>query len=192
MSSAPELRDDARLLRGARETLWEFGYEGATMERIARAAGLSRVTLHRRGISKEQILEALVADAEDDYRAALRPALLADGSARQRLELALVALCEVAEANLELLLAVGRYSDRVFHEHGREALTRTPFTQPLEQLLRAGSKDGTLRAAKPRETATVLFNVVGWSYIHLRAGHGWNAARARRATIELAINGVAA
>ena len=178
------------LLAAGQRALRKFGYAGATVERIASEAGLSRVTLHRRGVTKDAILHALAQEAEAQYREAMWPALTGDGTARARLELALDALCESAEANLELLVALRAQTDSVFHEPGDEALTRSVFTEPLERLLRDGAADGTLRTTDPLETATVLFNLVGWTYIHLRTGHGWRPERARRATLDIALNGV--
>lgn len=40
------------------------------------------------------------------------------------------------------------------------------------------------------ETATVLFNLVGWSYLHLRSGHRWPPDRATEAILDVALNGV--
>src|SRR5712691_2532581 len=72
------------------------------------------------------------------------------------------------EANLELLVALQAHTDAVFHEEGEQPLTRSVFTEPLERLLRDGAADGSLRDVDPVEMATVLFNLVGWTYIHLR------------------------
>jgi len=186
-----ETLDD--LLDGGRAALRRHGWAGATLERIARAAGRSRVTLHRRGVTKDAILDALVARAVSAYRDALWPALTAPGSAAERMEAALVALCECAEEWLDVLLALQARSDAVFHEDAEgETLTRTAFTEPFERLLRDGAADGTLRARDPEETATVLFNLAGWTYVHLRTGHRWAPERARRATVDLALHGLTA
>jgi hypothetical protein len=40
--------------------------------------------------------------------------------------------------------------------------------------------------------ATVLFNLVGWTYMHLRTGHGWTPERASRHLLSLAVEGVVA
>lgn len=184
--------DDRRVLDGARRALVKHGWGGATLERIAAEAGVSRVTLHRHGVSKDAILDRLTAAAVEQYRAALWPALTAQGTGAERLESALTALCAVAEDNLQLLLALGNAGDAVFHEEGGEVLTRGPFTEPLERLLRDGAADGTLQAGDPVERATVLFNLVGWTYVHLRTGHGWPAKRARSATLAVALEGVRA
>ncbi len=187
----PQRSSDATLLSAGRQAVASYGVQGATLERIAEAAGVSRTTLHRRGVTRESILQRLGEEAAEAYRRALWPALTSAGSGRERLQQALGALCEVAEDNLELLLALGSQTDAVFHEDdGGERMTRSPFTEPLERLLRDGAADGTLRELDPGEYATVIFNLVGWTYIHLRARHGWRADRARRATLEIALHGL--
>lgn len=124
------------------------------------------------------------------FREALWPALTSVGPASERLERALVALCDVAEEHLELLLALRAQTDAVFHEDGDTALTRSVFTEPLERLLHDGAGDGTLRSLEPRRGATLLFNSVGWTYVHLRTGHRWPPEQARDAVVELALQGV--
>jgi AcrR family transcriptional regulator len=180
-----------QLLDAARRALERHGYAGATLERIAAEAGISRVTLHRRGVTKEGLLAELVARATEDYRAAMWPALTSNASGAERLVQALEALCAAAERNMALLLALRAQSDRIFHrDDSEEALTRTVFTEPLEKLLRDGIAEGSLREVDPVETATVLFNLVGWTYIHLRTGHGWNPERAARATLDPVLQGM--
>lgn len=181
------------LLEAFRRALREHGWHGATMERIAGQAGVSRVTLHRQGVSKEGLLAALVEIATERYREAMWPALTGDGAAGERLEQALEALCSMAEAETEVLMALGAQSDAVFHEPGEEEqLTRSVFTEPLERILRDGAADGTIRVTDALEHATVLFNVVGWSYVHLRTGHGWSPERARRVVVDTALRGTLA
>jgi AcrR family transcriptional regulator len=184
---------DPPLLDAGRRALRRYGWQALTAERIAAEAGISRVTLHRRGIRKEDILAALIEQATGAYRASLWPALTAPGTGRERLEQALRALCESAEDNIELLVALGSQTDAIFHEQEpEEAMTRTVFTEPFERLLRDGAGDGSLRMLDPLETATVLFNLVGWTYVHLRTGHRWLPEHARERTIEVALRGVVA
>lgn len=181
------------LLDAARRAFATHGYAGATLERIASEAGVSRVTLHRNGVTKDGLLAELVTRATDDYRRAMWPALTGQGRGAERLAQALGALCESAERHMALLVALRAQSDRIFHRPGEEeVLTRSVFTEPLEKLLRDGIADGSLRAVDPLECATVLFNIVGWTYIHLRANHGWPVERAQTATLEVALGGVAA
>jgi AcrR family transcriptional regulator len=180
------------LLTAARTVFASYGYHGATAERIAQEAGVSRVTLHRRGLTKEVLLQQLTGEAIDAYRAAMWPAVTGAGTGRERMHLALEAFCDSAERDLGLLVALRERTNEVFHEDGTEALTRTVFTEPLERLLRDGAADGSLRAVDPFETATVLFNMVGWTYVHLRTEHGWSPDRARASVIDLAMGGLEA
>jgi AcrR family transcriptional regulator len=184
---------DERLVEGADRAIREVGWEGATLERIADAAGVSRMTLHRRGVSREGLLALLAGSLEEEYRRALWPPLTAPGSAAERLEAALVAECEVVERHLELFEALSASARAaVFHEQDERGLTREVFVEPLRRIVADGAADGSLREADPDETATVLFNLVGFTYRHLRAGHGWDADRAREGVLEIALQGLRA
>ena len=206
MSAAPLA--DADALRRARDAIEQCGWEAATMERLAAALGVSRMTLHRRGVRREHVLEALGTLLQDDYRRAIWPALTAPGSGNERLRLALMGLCEVTEANLALLAALDSAErDAIFHEGDADApdaqagagatgvLTAPVFTEPLQALLREGIADGTL-ALEPDEpldeVATVLFNLLSWTYRHLRLAHRWPPQRAAQAVTRRVQRSVAA
>lgn len=184
---------EQEILEAGRRVFARDGFERATLERIAQEAGISRVTLHRRGVSKAMILEGLLATALEHYRAALWPALTARGTGAERLALALRAVCTSAEDHRELLEAVDdRRRDAIFHEEGGEAATRGFFVEPLVRLLEDGIADGSLAPCDAEERATVLFNLVGWTYLHLRSGHGWKEDRAAEAVVAIALNGTVA
>jgi AcrR family transcriptional regulator len=186
-------RVDAALLDAARRALERHGLARTTLERIAAEAGLSRVTLYRRGLTREAILAALSDGLLESYREALWPALTARGTGAERLRRALAALCDVAERRLELLLALGERVNAALELGGDGAgLGGRDFTEPLERILRDGAADRSLREVDARETALALFNLALWTYVHLRAGSRWSARRARRVTLELALRGVAA
>lgn len=184
---------DEGLLDGAHRAIERWGWREATLERIATEAGVSRMTLHRRGVTRDGLLGALSQRLEDSYRSSMWPALTAPGSGRERLEQALAGYCEAVEANLELLAALAEADhDAIFHEEGPRGLTRRAFTEPIRRLLQDGAADGSLAAEDPEETATLLLNLVSWTYRHLRRGHGWDADRARGGVLRIALDGVAA
>ena len=196
---------DPHILAAARQAIERHGWRDATLERIADEAGLSRMTLHRRGVTRDAVLEGLAQAFEAEYRGAMWPALTAPGSARERLEQALAALCDVCDANLGLLAALGESARwGIFHDDAAAprgghvpaapgVLTRSVFTEPVERILRDGAADGSLRAVEdPAETATVLYNLVSHTYRHLRRGHGWPPERARQGVLGIALDGVAA
>jgi AcrR family transcriptional regulator len=184
--------DDA-LLTGAGRAIERYGWRHATLERIADEAGVSRMTLHRRGVTREALLGALGERLERDYRAAMWPALTARGSARERLAQALAGYCDAVEDHLEVVAALEEADHAaIFHEEGPRGLSRPGFTEPIRRLLEDGAADGTLAADDAEEVATVVVNLVAWTYRHLRRGHGWKAERARRRVLEIALEGVAA
>lgn len=183
---------DPQVLLGARRALERYGWRQTTLERVAEEAGISRMTLHRRGVSRASLLNALALDLERDYRDAIWPAMAATGTGRERLETALAAACEVAEGSLALIGALGDQAhNAMFREEGPRALTRDVYTAPLQRLLLDGMADGSLKRIDAAETATVLFNLVAFTYRHLRQGHGWPPEQARRAVVAVALDGVA-
>jgi AcrR family transcriptional regulator len=184
---------DQSMLDGAHRAIERWGWREATLERIATEAGVSRMTLHRRGITREGLLSGLSQRLEEEYREAMWPALTAPGSGRERLEQALGGYCDAVEANRELLAALAEADhNTIFHEGGPRGLTRPAFTEPIRRLLQDGAADGSLAGGDLDETATLLLNTVSWTYRHLRRGHGWEADRARRGVLRIALDGVAA
>lgn len=178
------------LLEATAAAIARWGLAGVTLERIAEQAGLSRATIYRRAVTRDQLVAALTRQAADTLRTALFPALSGPGAAAQRLRAALTALCATADRYLDLLAGLYLAQGEVFHRPGPDALTVDVFAEPFERLLRDGAADGTLREVPAAITATVLFNTVGWGYVHLRASHRWDPDRAREAVLDLALNGL--
>jgi AcrR family transcriptional regulator len=200
VSEAPDPRPSKRdppdvpphIVDAARHVLAQDGLAAATLERISAVAGVSRMTLHRRGLSKNDILRALAERLESDYREAMWPALVGRGTGAERLRRALELLCDVTEQNLALLAALSAASrDAIYHDAGPGALTRKVFVEPLERLLLDGAADGSLADLDAEETATIVFNVVGHTYTHLRIGHEWDPDRARAGVIAVVMEGIA-
>jgi AcrR family transcriptional regulator len=180
-----------KVIDAARFVLAEDGPAGATLERIAAAAGVSRMTLHRQGVTKADIVRALAQRFEQEHQQTMWRALVADGTAAERLTLALELQCRLSEQNLAVLAALdGPIGAEIFHEPGPDALTRSVFVDPLHRLLLDGAIDGSLQADDPREVATVLYNAVGHTYRHLRSDHGWSPRRARQGVLALVMNGL--
>ena len=171
----PQPVQDARLLAAAARVLEDAGWQGLTVEAVAEAAGLSRVTAWRLGASREALVATLLRELAVDYREAMWPALVGPGNARQRLDRALDALFGVIDAHLPLLLA----SDQVFH---RAKAAQINFNEPFARLFTDGTADGSLAppGEDPAAVAELLFNTVCWSYVHLRGRHHWPAERARQ------------
>jgi AcrR family transcriptional regulator len=192
-SGSSPLLDDA-VLRAAAQVMAEHGWHDFTLERVAEAAGMSRVTLYRRGISKDVLVDALTVGAAQAWQAALWPALTGPGDAATRLRAALEACCGVVEQHLALLAGLSTAPDPVFHlddpapdQHG----TRDVYVRPFERLLRDGARDGSLaEQPDPAVAATVLFNVVPRTYLHLRVAHAWTPEATAAAVNGLLLSGL--
>jgi len=167
---------------------------GASMAEIASEAGLTRVTLYRRGETREAILAALRTELAREERELLLPILASDGDARTRLVRILEGVCETTDARADLLAGLDDASlNAIYHEEGDDSLTRREFVAPIVRLLRDGQLDGSLRAvADPEEAATVLYVQVTYTYLHLRREHRWSAERTTAAVIDLAMEGLRA
>ena len=184
----------APVIDAARRLAADGRLRSTSMEELAREAGVSRVTLYRRGATRAAIVTALRELLAQEEREALWPALAGDGTARQRLEDALGIVCDTNEAGLELARR-GRPQPqrRDLPRARRRGPTRPKFTAPFRRLLLDGAADGTLRAVDDvDEAATVVYNGVIWTYLHLRRRHRWSAERARRAVVGMALDGLRA
>jgi len=180
-----------RVVEGARRAIAAGGWQAATLTRIAEEAGLSRMTLHRRGLGRDEIFALLARDYEEAFREALWPAVMARGSGAERLEATLVAVCEVTEDHLAFLAALDEETDgRLFHETSDEVRSRGAYVNPIERILDDGIADGSIRLVTVEETATVLVNAVDRTYRHLRRAHGWDPVRSREVLIELLLRGL--
>jgi AcrR family transcriptional regulator len=178
---------DEELRRATIDVLRERGWDGLTLERVAEAAGRARSTLWRQGLSREALLQALVGELADDFRASMYPILTAGGTGRERLVKGLEALCDLLDRHLPLMLA----TDEAFHQETAPAQP-PDYLHPFIVFLRDGVADGSLTLARDEvTTADLAFNTVAWPYVHLRGRHNWPADQARAAVVDVVLDGIA-
>lgn len=190
---------DARLVAAALEVLEEHGLNGLSMGRLAERLGGSRMTLHRRGVTRDDVVGRLASLAAEEYRAAVWPAMTSSAPAADRLRRVLEQTCDVADRYAKLLVGLFADDGGIFHDidtdtpsGGNDVVgTRGAFVDPLARLLRDGEQDGTLHSEDPDLAATVLFNQVGWTYLALRHGQRWPAPAAKSAVVSSAMASVA-
>jgi AcrR family transcriptional regulator len=179
---------DEKLLAAAVEIMNGSGWDTLTMGEVADRAGVSRATLWRQIGGKTELRRELLRRMAADYRKSMWPVLTAPGTGRERLWLALGALCGVIDRHLVLLSAF----DTAFHEVQEvDPDSADGVIPPLARLVRDGIADGSLRPpADADETANLVFNMVCWPYVHLRRHHGWEPERARGMLLDLVLDGV--
>jgi AcrR family transcriptional regulator len=178
---------DVDLHRATIAVLRERGWAGLTLERVAEAAGRARSTLWRQGLTREVLVAGLVGELAADFRETMFAILTTGGTGRDRLERGLVALCELLDRHLPLMLA----TDEAFHQD--TAPGQPPdYLHPFIQFLREGVADGSLEPGHDLvEAANVAFNAVAWTYVHLRGRHGWPAERTTSRVVDVVLNGLA-
>lgn len=187
---------DPDMIAAAERVFDTHGLAGSTLELIAAEAGLNRVTLYRKGLNVEILAAAAISKAADEYAAAVLPALSHGGTGRERLELLLDALCEVAEQHLGLLASLYDLPTALFHLPSGDdtaiLLTRLDFTEPIARVLVDGVNDLSLSVPNPAATAELIFNLVGWTYVHLRRTHGSASDQIRSQLKSLLMDGLGA
>ncbi len=166
--------------------LKEAGWDGLTLDRVAERAGRSRATLWRRGVTRDWLLTGLLRRLAEGYRDAMLPVLTATGSPRERLHLAMHALCDVVDAHAGVLVV----SDEMFHRAHEVGDVPLGFLDPFIAVIRDARTDGVVRGkGTDVELADILFNAVAWPYLHFRARHGWSATKARNLLFATLIDG---
>lgn len=184
MNASPsQERPEPPLIDAARRAIVKHGYAGLTLERIAAEADVSRVTLHRRGFSKEEIFDTVIRQMREQQRDALWPALAADGTGAERLRLGLETICDVCERDLDLMLAIRAQIDAARHGETAELDSHRIVIDPIQILARDGIADGSLRAGDPETVAILIVNWAGWTYVHLRTALAWKRKRAHETVI---------
>jgi AcrR family transcriptional regulator len=115
----PAERSDAaanrtRILCAARRILAEQGRAGLSMNSVAAAAGVGKGTIFRRFGDRDGLLRALLDEQTIELQNAWLsgpPPLGPGAPPQERLEAFIIALLQLQDQNLELMLAANRYSD---------------------------------------------------------------------------------
>jgi TetR/AcrR family transcriptional repressor of mexJK operon len=185
------------ILAGAKKVFLRRGFEGASMDEVALAAGVSKMTVYRHFASKEALFaglvgglcEAMVDGALSDGLDGLPPAealrRFGRGFARTVFDPATLSLLRSVLAESARFPALGR----LFYASGPER-----NIADLAAYFAARRDDPRLRIGDPREAAEEFLDHVR-GYAHLRLLLGVDAAPDRRAVdrrIERAIRRVLA
>lgn len=190
-SNAPAPPIEPSLVDAAADVLDAAGVGGLTLSAIAEAAGVSRVTLHRRGASVDDYVVAVLARASDDLRSSLWPILTSSAPSAERLDDALTVLCSTCERHSGVMTAMfGVPARELPGQPGRT--TSLEFIEPFAKLLADGQADGSLVTDDPLRDATLIANAVAWTYLHMRRAHGWSEPESARQVVSMATAAYAA
>lgn len=183
--TSPAMPLDPALVDAAAAVLDEGGIRALTITAIAERAGVSRVTLHRRGATVEDYVIAVLARTSDDLRESLWPLMTSSEPAATRLRSALTVLCDVFERHGGIMAAL--FDTPTRRIPGRpDRTTSLEFVEPFAKLLADGQADGSITCDDVLEDATLTANAVAWTYLHMRRAHGWSAEDIARRVVDMA------
>jgi AcrR family transcriptional regulator len=148
-----------QLIAAAAELFLHKGYHAATMDDVARCAGMSKKTVYQVFSSKSELLDALLSDWFAPFIAPVedgQPPRQALGDALLRL--ANYALSERQVLLMRLLIAETSLSEDIAAALDRQCMGRGKGA--LEQWLTAQAAAGVLKIDDPAEAANMLFFTV--------------------------------
>jgi AcrR family transcriptional regulator len=136
------------------------GYDGTSMEDLAKAAGISKSSIYHHVAGKEELLRLAVTRALDGLFAVLDEPTLADVGAARQLSYVLERTCHELVRNLPYVTLLLRV--RGNSETERAALARRrEFDHRVAELVSAAIEEGDLRSdLDPRLTSRLIFGLV--------------------------------
>jgi TetR/AcrR family acrAB operon transcriptional repressor len=170
------------LVDAAVDVFSECGYAGATLERIADRAGVTRGALYHHFHDKADVYETVLRRQADQVAGPLMDALTDDGPPLQRIRDFLVAYCTALERDARFRRAVDLL---LFGAAGAPQLAQERTRRGYETWLRAfeavfgeaGERGELRRAITPDAAArTLLALTVGATTAALRAPHLFSSA----------------
>ena len=136
------------------------GYDGTSMEDLAKAAGITKSSIYHHVAGKEELLRLAVTRALDGLFAVLDEPGATEGRAVDRFAYVIRRTCLELVRNLPYVTLLLRVRGNTAAE--REALERRrEFDHRVAALAAAAAEDGDLRAdLDPRLTARLVFGLV--------------------------------
>jgi AcrR family transcriptional regulator len=152
-----------RMLEAAASVFAAKGFDAASMDDIAFAAGMTKPTLYRYFRSKEKLFEAVFIEALDNLRARIDAEMARHSGATERLDAIIRAIVPTFREHLASLRTMSgasanaeRGKRRIFRERRESIETR------LTDVVRQGMEAGIFRAVDPRLTAQLIIGMA-WS-----------------------------
>ena len=151
----------AAKLYGAAELIAERGIDDAKIDEIAEATEIPVATLYYYFRGKEEILAFLLGDLLDTIAGAVGAAIAQPGRAVDRLQRAVEAQVRVMLENPDLCRALTGDLGRASRLPELATALYGAFYRPLEELLRVGVDDKSLRSvAEPDKVALSIFGAI--------------------------------
>lgn len=168
----------------------ERGYDGTSMEDLARALGITKSGIYHHVSGKQELLRMAVNRALDGLFEVAREAESAPGPAIERLEHLVRGSVDVLAERLPFVTLLLRVRGNT--EVEREALARRrEFDRVVSTLVGQAEREGSVRPdIDPAVTARLLFGLVNSLIEWYRPHRGIPAAELADAVCKIAFNGL--
>lgn len=153
-------------LNSAVEVFAAQGFDGARVEDLAAATGVSKATLYYYFAGKHEILAHLLGSLLDTMAKAVGEAVTADGTARDRLAGVIRAQLRVIADNPTTCLVLLSEFSRAGRVPEIAERIRAAFHEPVERVLREGLEDRSLRVHDVEAAGAALFGAVTLLGLH--------------------------
>jgi AcrR family transcriptional regulator len=153
----------AQIVDCAIDAIAELGFAKASVDQIAKRAGVSKGVITYHFPSKEEIVDAAVEKVMAAGRAYIAPRIMAETTAAGRLRAYIVSDLEFIDANRKPLIALVEIAMGARRADGSLAIGPESLAQRvgnLEELLRAGQRSGEFRRFNTRVMALTIIQAI--------------------------------
>lgn len=153
----------AQIVDCAIDTIAELGFARASVDQIAKRAGVSKGVITYHFPNKEEIVDAIVEKVVTAGRAYMEPRIVAETSAAGRLRAYIESDLEFIDAHRKALIALVEIAMNARRADGSLVIGPESLAQRaanLEDLLRAGQRSGEFRRFNTRVMALTIIQAI--------------------------------
>lgn len=153
----------AQIVDCAINTIAEVGFANASVDQIAKRAGVSKGVITYHFPNKEEIVDAIVEKVIAAGRAYMEPRIMAETSAAGRLRAYIESDLEFIDVHRESLIALIEIAISARRADGSRVIGPESLSQRaenLEHLLRAGQRSGEFRRFNTRVMALTIIQAI--------------------------------
>jgi len=153
----------AQIVDCAIDTITEMGFAKASVDQIAKRAGVSKGVITYHFPNKEEIVDAVIEKVVAAGRSYMVPRIMAETSAAGRLRAYIESDLEFIDANRKALIALVEIAMSARRADGSLVIGPESHAQraaALEELLRAGQRSGEFRRFNTRVMALTIIQAI--------------------------------
>jgi AcrR family transcriptional regulator len=153
----------AQIIDCAINTIADLGFANASIDQIAKRAGISKGVITYHFPSKEEIVDAIVEKVLGAGRAYMEPRIIVETSAAGRLRAYIESHLEFMDAHRKLLIALLEIAMNARRADGSLVIgpaARAERVASLEELLRVGQRSGEFRRFNTRVMALTIIQAI--------------------------------